>query len=246
METIRSRLKTGHPGRERKSTSLVFYLLNLSIPIVLTCLNAYILLDLGVKSELKGQLIITFVAVGFTLSVVSSLQLAPWLEVLKLYFMLDSLIPVLVAGLIGFFSVFDFLSTGEWYELGFEACFPVFVFYYGGSLRVMIAYERWARWKVVLYKLACMSCGLIFFYVGFTYMNGAYKVTKGYLPQVEETVKNVVYLYVFGNVDLFFEYYRRISEFDQTDQLKYEYQLRSEEEQQRDRIIGVEMRNFEE
>lgn len=103
----------------------------------------------------------------------------------------------------------------------------MFVFYYAGSLRVMIAYEKWERWKIVLYKLAVMTCGLIFFYVGFTYMNGAYKITKGYLPEVEETVKNVVYLYVFGNVDLFFEYYRRISEFDQTKELRYVYQFQS-------------------
>lgn len=101
----------------------------------------------------------------------------------------------------------------------------------------MIAYEKWERWKVVLYKLAVLFCGLIFFYVGFTYMKGGYKITKGYLPAVEETVKNVIYLYVFGNVDLFFEYYRRISDFDQTNELRYDYQLRSEAEEHRDNII---------
>jgi hypothetical protein len=79
---------------------------------VLTCLNAYILLDLGVNSELKGKLIIAFVFSGFTISIISNLQIAPWHEVIKLYFVLDSLIPVLVAGLIGFFSVFNYLSTG--------------------------------------------------------------------------------------------------------------------------------------
>jgi hypothetical protein len=48
------------------------------VPIVLTCLNAYILLDLGINSELKGKLIIAFVFAGFTISVVSNLQIAPW------------------------------------------------------------------------------------------------------------------------------------------------------------------------
>lgn len=52
--------------------------------------------------------------------------------------------------------------------------------------------------------MAVLSCGLIFFYVGFTYMKGAYKITKGFMPEVEDTVKNVIYLYVFGNMDLFF------------------------------------------
>jgi len=230
MQTIKQHLESASAdSRQRKSQSAIFYLLNLSIPIVLTCLNAYVLLDLGVDSELKGKLIIAFIFSGFTISIISNLQIAPWFEVLKLYLILDSLIPVLVAGIIGFFSVHNYLSTGEWYEQGFQACFPVFLFYFGGSLRVMIAYEKWQRWKVVLFKMAVLSCGLIFFYVGFTYMKGAYKITKGYRPEVEDTVKNVIYLYVFGNMDLFFEFYRRISEFDQTNDLKYEYQFRSED-----------------
>ncbi len=52
-------------------------------------------------------------------------------------------------------------------------------------------------------------------------MNGAYKISEGYFPSVEEIVKNVVYLYVFGNCDLFFGFYRKISDFDQTSELKY-------------------------
>jgi hypothetical protein len=140
IETMKHKLEGSIHTRERKEQTLLFYFLNLSVPIVLTCLNAYILLDLGINSELKGKLIIAFVAAGFLISVVSNLQIAPWREVLKLYFMIDSLIPVLIAGLIGFFSVFNYLSTNEWYELGFEACYPIFVIYFAGSLRVMIAY----------------------------------------------------------------------------------------------------------
>lgn len=117
MQTILERMEQG--GRVRKNQSLLFYFLNLSIPILLTCLNAYILLALGVKSELKGQLIIVFVFSGFVISLISNLQIAPWREVVKLYFLIDSLVPVLISGLIGFFSVFNYLSTGEWYEQGF-------------------------------------------------------------------------------------------------------------------------------
>lgn len=81
----------------------------------------------------------------------------------------------------------------------------------------MIAYEKMSKWRVIAFKLSVLSCGLIFFYIGVVYMRGGYKITSGYLPEVEEIVKNIVYLYVFGNTDLFFEYYRKISEFDQTE-----------------------------
>jgi hypothetical protein len=125
-----------------------------------------------------------------------------------------------------------------------EVSFPLFLFYYGGCIRVMIAYEKWQRWKVIIFKLAVLSCGLIFFYVGFVYMRGAYKISKGYLPKMEETVKNVVYLYVFGNCDLFFEFYRRITEFDQTNELRYAYEFKSSAEERRDKMIDVEIHHL--
>lgn len=36
----------------------------------------------------------------------------------------------------------------------------------------------------------------------------------------------MVYLYVFGVVELFYEYYRRLSYFDQTEELRHEYELK--------------------
>ena len=77
----------------------------------------------------------------------------------------------------------------------------------------------------MLYKFVVMLCGLVFFYVGFRYMMGAYKVTGGYFKEFETTLKNMVYLYVFGLVELFFGFYRKLSEFDQTKELKYEYEF---------------------
>ena len=36
-------------------------------------------------------------------------------------------------------------------------------------------------------------------------------------------LKDLVTLYVFGIVELFFEFYKKLSQFDQTDDLKYQY-----------------------
>lgn len=76
-----------------------------------------------------------------------------------------------------------------------------------------------------------MICGLIFFYVGFDYMNGSYKITHGYLIKIENTIKDMTYLYVFGIVEMFFEFYRRLSYFDQTEQLSYDYQFLTQSEE---------------
>ena len=66
---------------------------------------------LGQDSELKGKIIIIAISIGFFIAVISNLQIAPWLEIVKLYFLIDNIVPVLIAGVIGFFAVFDYLST---------------------------------------------------------------------------------------------------------------------------------------
>ena len=68
-----------------------------------------------------------------------------------------------------------------------------------------------------------MGTGLAFFYVGFVYLRGGYKITKGFFLSLEIKLKDLMTLYVFGAVELFFEFYRKLSQFDQTDNLKYEY-----------------------
>ncbi len=117
---------------------------------------------------------------------------------------MDSVVPVLIAGMIGFYAILRFLTTNEWYEQCFGVAYPIWVIYFSGSLRVMIVYVDWSRWEVILYKLTVMFCGLIFFYVGFEYMNGKYKISQGFLTEFENTLKELTYLYVFGNVELFF------------------------------------------
>lgn len=61
-------------------------------------------------------------------------------------------------------------------------------------------------------------------------MKGGYKITRGYLIEVENRFRDMTYLYVFGVVQLCFEYYRRLSYFDQTEELKYEYQFKDQSE----------------
>jgi hypothetical protein len=125
--------------------------------------------------------------------------IANWRDVLRLYFVLDSLIPVLIAGFLGLYTLLNFLNQGNWYEYCFSICFPVWLFYFAGYLRVIIAHGAWKKWQIIIYKLVVVCCGLAFFYIGIYYMNGAYKITNGMMPELEEKFKSLVLLYVFGN-----------------------------------------------
>jgi hypothetical protein len=97
-------------GRERKKQNKVLYFINLALPFVLSCLNAYNFIKNDEKPELKGTLITAFVFVGLFFCIISNLMLASWREVLKLYFTFDSVVPVMVAAMIGFYAVLLFLE----------------------------------------------------------------------------------------------------------------------------------------
>lgn len=56
----------------------------------------------------------------------------------------------------------------------------------------------------IAYKFTVLFCALVFFYIGFDFMRGGYKITGGYLTDMENTVKNMTYLYIFAEVEFFF------------------------------------------
>jgi hypothetical protein len=129
--------------------------------------------------------------------------------------------PVAISAIIGFYSLLNLFSLDAWHRKCYAIAFPVWVVYLMGMLRVMIAYCKWSKCEVILFKLLVLACGLVYFYVGFEYMNGKYKITKGHYIAMEEKLRDLVYLYVFGVLECMFEMYRRLSKFDQTDELKY-------------------------
>lgn len=133
-------------GRERKKQNVFLFLLNLAIPLVMSCIVAYIFIDYEVQIELKGILIACFTFGGLLAAIISNLMLAPWKQVLKLYLLVDSLAPVLIATIISFYCILNFLSVGAWYNYVYATAFPAWVIYFAGNLRVMVAYSKCSRW----------------------------------------------------------------------------------------------------
>lgn len=115
--------------------------------------------------------------------------------------MVDSLVPVIIAAMIGFYSIVNFTSAQLlWHHKMILGSFPVWIICIGGYLRVMVARAKYAPWEIVVTKLVFVVSGLVFFYIGFQYMNGAYKITGGFLTEFEYRFRDMVYLYVFGCV----------------------------------------------
>ena len=64
--------------KKREKQNIILYFINLVIPIVLGCFNAYTFIYLGVNSELKGVVMISLSMLGFLLSLLSNVMVAPW------------------------------------------------------------------------------------------------------------------------------------------------------------------------
>ena len=82
------------------------------------------------------------------------------------------------------------------------------------------------------------------FYIGFQYMNGAYKITEGYFIEMESTLKDLSLLFVFGIVELMFQLFKRMSHFDQTDNFKYVYSFDDQYVAEKQKAIEAQMANM--
>jgi hypothetical protein len=59
---------------------------------------------------------------------------------------LDSLVPVMISTLISFYAMLNFTASGTWYQQCYAVAMPVWIIYFSGMLRVMIAYCEWSKW----------------------------------------------------------------------------------------------------
>jgi hypothetical protein len=78
LKSIKTHLESSSPIRQRKKQNLLLYFINLTWPIILSCVNAWVMLDFTSDGETKGILNIVFAFTGFIFAVLSSLFLAPW------------------------------------------------------------------------------------------------------------------------------------------------------------------------
>jgi len=101
---------------------------------------AAVLIDLEHNMEMKGLLITIFSFLGLILALISNLSVAPWRQVLKLYLMMDSIVPVLIVSVIGCYEMLNFFKFDTWYKISYAITYPIWSIYYVGSLRVMIIY----------------------------------------------------------------------------------------------------------
>ena len=117
--------------------------------------------------------------VGCLISIVITSRSVPLCHILKQYLVLDSFWPISIGAAIAFYSMITFTGINYWFQYWMVASFPILVIYMTGYLRVAVYFFQWPKWKIIVYKIMLTSCGMVFFYIGFRFLRGQYKVTRG-------------------------------------------------------------------
>ena len=147
-------------------------------------------------------------------------------KIFNLYLLLDNIFLAQVASSFGFVGFLLVLYKENWYQMITMIAFPIEILFFVGNFRIMMLSVQWSRWKVILFKLVLLADSAVFFEIGAYYMSVNYQYTGGSSPDLDGKVKDFVLLYIFGLFALFVEMYTKMCEIDQTNELRFDYQLK--------------------
>jgi hypothetical protein len=213
----------------RLEQNLVLFLFNVVLSFVVSFQNIFMVFT---NDELiKGYLSMAILACTLVITLVTTRSLCTdaW-KVFNLYVLLDNIFLTQVASSFGFIGFLLVIYTGNWFEVVSMVAFPLEMVFFVGNFRVMMLLVKWSKWRVILYKLILLADSALFFEIGAYYLSVNYYYTGGADSTLDGQVKDFVLLYIFGLFAVFVEMYSKICDIDQTNDLKYCYELKEMEE----------------
>jgi hypothetical protein len=105
---------------------------------------------------------------------------------------------------------------------------PISFFFFVGNFRVCVRFSDWKKWRIIPFKFSLMVGAICFFEIGAYFMTVNYSYSGGENTALDSKVKDFILLYAFGTFDFFMQLFAKISDFDQTAELKYVYELKAE------------------
>ena len=155
-------------------------------------------------------LIPIFTLGSITIFLINSCIIAPSKKVaLCLYLLLDNLVLLDLAALVGFIGMITIIIV----EIDAIAVVIIFVmgvtwFMYTGHYRVMFACTKWVRWQVIVSKICLILTSLIFLGIATFFMRFDFNFGDGVNT---DNVKDFFFLYIFGLMSLLLEIYSKIT-----------------------------------
>ena len=213
----------------RSEQNLLLFLFNVVLSFVISFQN--IIMVFTNDELIKGYMSMAILGSTIVITLVTTYSLCrdPW-KVFNLYVLLDNIFLTQVASAFGFIGFLLVIYTENWYEVVSMVAFPLEMVFFVGNFRVMMLLVKWSKWRVILFKLILLADSALFFEIGAYYLSVNFYYTGGVNPTLDGQVKDFVLLYIFGLFAVFVEMYSKICDIDQTNDLKYCYELKEMEE----------------
>lgn len=174
------------------------------------------------QSEYKKNLATTQYCV-LTLFYISSSFYIVWgygrqgyIELFMMHFLLDPIFVIFIIVSIGFVGMLTVSFADHWFNYVNLIGVPIMHFFFVGNFRLFLKWVILQSWQVILWKLSFFIDGLIYFGIGAYYMAVNYKLTGGFMPEIEGQLKDFCLLFVFANFSLFMELFGAVSGKDKT------------------------------
>lgn len=137
-------------------------------------------------------------------------------EFFIMHILIDTLLLILVVVSIGFIGMLTVYFSDERFSWVNVVGIPVMNFVFIGNFRLFLKWAILSPWQIIIWKITFFLDGMIYFGIGAYYMAFNYKLTQGYLPEVDSKLQDFCLLFVFANFSLYVEMFGAIGGRDKT------------------------------
>ena len=143
-------------------------------------------------------------------------------DCLKLYFLLDTILLASCTAMVGVIGVTYVVCPLDAVPLIALITWSSQIFIIAGNSRIIIAYAKFKKWQTIVFKLG-ICVGLLAYLIMATY----FMMHKflGVPDSLNDTIKDLFFLYVFGLFTMYYEIYSKISDLDGTSDQQYHYRV---------------------
>ena len=143
-------------------------------------------------------------------------------DCLMLYFLLDTILLASCTAMVGVIGCTYAMMPPNALPIISLIIWTSQIFIIAGNSRIIIAYAKFKSWQTVVFKLG-ICLGLLAYLIMATYFMMHH--FPGVPDSLNDTMKDLFFLYVFGLFTMYYEIYSKISDLDGSSDQQYHYRV---------------------
>lgn len=133
-------------------------------------------------------------------------------------------------GVMGFILIFIPYTPSAWFYHSLMGLYPLYWLIYIGNFRVSMVYCDWSKTQTVIYKITLLIGSTSYFILGVYYLVDNLKFTRGLSPKLDESIENLLLIYINAGFQVYLEMIARMDTVDGSVRFKMDYKLHCDPE----------------